>query len=35
MSQISNTIEEAWENRALLEDKSAQGAIRSVIDQLD
>lgn len=35
MSQIQNTIEEAWENRALLEDKSVQEVIRSVIDQLD
>ena len=35
MSQFQNTIEEAWENRALLEDKSVQEVIRSVIDQLD
>lgn len=35
MSQFQNTIEEAWENRALLEDKSVQEIIRSVIDQLD
>lgn len=35
MSQFQNTIEEAWENRALLEDKSIQEVIRSVIDQLD
>ena len=35
MSQFQNTIEEAWEDRALLEDKSVQEVIRSVIDQLD
>ena len=35
MNQFQNTIEEAWENRALLEDKSVQEVIRSVIDQLD
>jgi len=35
MSPFQNTIEEAWENRALLEDKSVQEVIRSVIDQLD
>ena len=35
MSQFQNTIEEAWENRALLEDKSVQEVIRSVINQLD
>ena len=35
MSQFQNTIEEAWENRALLGDKSVQEVIRSVIDQLD
>ena len=35
MSQFQNTIEEAWEDRSLLADKNVQGAIRSVIDQLD
>ena len=35
MSPFQNTIEEAWENRALLEDQSVQETIRSVIDQLD
>ena len=35
MSQFQNTIEEAWEDRALLADKNVQGTIRSVIDQLD
>jgi hypothetical protein len=35
MSQFQNTIEEAWEDRALLADKNVQGAIRSVVDQLD
>ena len=35
MSQFQNTIEEAWEDRALLADKNVQEAIRSVIDQLD
>ena len=35
MSQFQNTIEEAWEDRALLADKNVQVAIRSVIDQLD
>ena len=35
VSQFQNTIEEAWEDRALLADKNVQEAIRSVIDQLD
>ncbi|MEC7567879.1 MAG: 2,3,4,5-tetrahydropyridine-2,6-dicarboxylate N-succinyltransferase, partial [Bacteroidota bacterium] len=35
MSEQRTTIEEAWENRALLEDKNVQGTIRSIIDQLD
>ena len=35
MSPFQNAIEEAWENRALLEDQSVQETIRSVIDQLD
>lgn len=35
MSEQRNIIEEAWENRALLEDKNVQGTIRSIIDQLD
>ena len=33
--QLKNTIEEAWENRALLENPSTQEAIRSVIEELD
>ena len=35
MSEQRTIIEEAWENRALLEDKNVQGTIRSIIDQLD
>ena len=35
MSQFQNTIEEAWEDRALLDDQSVQETIRLVIDQLD
>ena len=35
MSQFQNTIEKAWEDRALLASKNVQGAIRSAIDQLD
>ena len=35
MSKQRTIIEEAWENRALLEDKNVQGTIRSIIDQLD
>ena len=35
IEQLKNTIEEAWENRALLENPSTQEAIRSVIEELD
>ena len=35
MSQFLNTIEEAWKDRTLLNDKNVQEAIRSVINQLD
>ena len=35
MSEQRNIIEEAWENRALLEDKNVKGTIRSIIDQLE
>ena len=35
IEQLNNTIEEAWENRALLENPSTQEAIRSVIEELD
>ena len=35
MSEQRTIIEEAWENRALLEDKNVQGTIRSIINQLD
>ena len=35
MSEQGTIIEEAWENRALLEDKNVQGTILSIIDQLD
>ena len=31
MSQFQNTIEEAWEDRALLEDKSVQEVIRCLL----
>ena len=33
--QLKNTIEEAWENRALLQDTATQETIRSVIEELD
>ena len=33
--QLKNTIEEAWENRALLENPTTQKAIHSVIEELD
>ncbi len=35
IEQLKNTIEEAWENRALIENPSTQEAIRSVIEELD
>ncbi|MFH6771644.1 2,3,4,5-tetrahydropyridine-2,6-dicarboxylate N-succinyltransferase [Gaetbulibacter aestuarii] len=35
MTELRNTIEQAWENRDLLQQESTQKAIRSVIDQLD
>ena len=35
MSEQRTIIEEAWENRALLEDKNVKGTIRSIIDQLE
>ena len=33
--QLKNTIEEAWKNRALLENDTTQKAIHSVIEELD
>ena len=35
IKQLKNSIEEAWENRALLENSSTQEAIRSVVEELD
>ncbi|HUH34451.1 MAG TPA: 2,3,4,5-tetrahydropyridine-2,6-dicarboxylate N-succinyltransferase [Moheibacter sp.] len=35
MESLKNTIEQAWEDRALLQDKNTQNAIREVIDLLD
>lgn len=35
ITQLKNTIEEVWANRALLEDTATQEAIRSVIEELD
>ena len=35
MSEQRTIIEEAWENRALLEDKNVKRTISSIIDQLE
>ena len=35
MTELRETIEKAWDNRALLKEQSTQDAIRSVIDLLD
>ena len=35
MNQLQNVIEEAWENRSLLENSVTQNAIREVVDMLD
>ena len=35
IEQLKRTIEEAWENRALLQEDKTQDAIRSVIEELD
>lgn len=35
ITELKNTIEEAWENRALLEKNTTQEAIHSVIEELD
>ena len=35
MTELRQTIEKAWDNRALLKDKNTQNAIRKVIDLLD
>ena len=35
MTSIQNTIEQAWENRALLQETATQNAIRKVIELLD
>ena len=35
MTELKNTIENAWENRELLKDNATQEAIRKVIDLLD
>ncbi|NHN24411.1 2,3,4,5-tetrahydropyridine-2,6-dicarboxylate N-succinyltransferase [Flavobacterium jejuense] len=35
MTQLQSTIEQAWENRALLQDENTQKAIREVIELLD
>lgn len=35
ITELKNTIEEAWENRALLENNSTQEAVHSVIEELD
>ena len=35
MSEQRTIVEEAWENRALLEDKNVKETIRSIIAQLD
>ena len=35
MTELRNTIENAWENRDLLQQENTQKAIRNVIDQLD
>ena len=35
MTELRNTIENAWENRELLKDSATQDAIRKVIDLLD
>ncbi|NCP21612.1 MAG: 2,3,4,5-tetrahydropyridine-2,6-dicarboxylate N-succinyltransferase [Flavobacteriales bacterium CG03_land_8_20_14_0_80_35_15] len=35
MKDLQNTIEQAWEDRSLLQNKMTQAAIRAVIEQLD
>lgn len=35
MENLKNTIEQAWENRDLLQDKATQQAIETVIEELD
>ena len=35
MTNLQSTIEEAWENRALLQEDNTQKAIREVIELLD
>ena len=35
MNNLQATIEQAWENRALLQEKNTQKAIRDVIELLD
>lgn len=35
MTNLQSTIEQAWENRALLQEETTQKAIREVIELLD
>ncbi len=35
MTNLQSTIEQAWENRALLQEETTQKAIRDVIELLD
>ena len=35
MNSLQNIIEQAWENRALLQESETQNAIREVIELLD
>ena len=35
MNTLQTTIEQAWENRALLQEKTTTDAIREVVDLLD
>ena len=35
MTKLQNTIEKAWDNRALLQEESTSNAIREVIGMLD
>ena len=35
MNSLQSTIEQAWENRALLQEETTQNAIREVIELLD